>query len=591
MISEKTILHKAIKYRNAILKRLNDKNIILKKEDLWVNAIGITSCVNNAKKELSSYVDENGIIRIYESSWKIKGTQDYAQLHFTYDSHSYEIESKILAEGISLYKSNFDTEGPFVKYSDIEKVLSLFYANLIYIELPNDYRLPLYLRNAYIDIIKRQISLIPEIRHLSDHYYTYNYSTHNSFHPNRERLLKVIEERNVFAYQPIYKEIEWDIEFVKQNKDYIDWKSLLEDSNIVWTEELVNVFYEYIPFANMQETNYCDKFNEKCIKDYSILGHLSNDFINTHKGEIEWRQFLETGIFQWEPEDLEYFFNYASTLSIPYSENFKSTTAGSQISLISLFHNKNFKWNSELLNSCIHLRPWGTLDVCISNKYFHDLLETVPNYKQIIDDLIKKEIEKTEEKIKCEKYKYQIEKDKEYLEGIKSFWLKYNNGGAQPNDAYKEYFTIDNIIKNKETWETIIEEKFLSMQRTPDTNYHYHVAFNMWDRFSQNNHILLDYETSKLLSSLTIKLGGLFVLEDGCYLSEDNRHQEFNALKVFAYHGICDNAELEKIIMDDCLMDTFMNSGNIHIIDYLTDELFKDYSLDSYLELINDIQS
>ena len=79
-------------------------------------------------------------------------------------------------------------------------------------------------------------------------------------------------------------------------------------------------------------------------------------------------------------------------------------------------------------------------------------------------------------------------------------------------------------------------------------------------------------------------------MEDGCYLGEDHRNQKFNGLYLFANHKISSIEEIEKICNDSDLLDAFMQNANTDIIDYLIDVFFKDYKVEDYISIINNMK-
>ena len=96
-----------------------------------------------------------------------------------------------------------------------------------------------------------------------------------------------IEKHGVFAYLPIYKEIEWSFEMVEKFKDRVIWKYLLEESNLIWDENQLNRFDDYIPYCVEGQKTYCEKFcSDIVLDDYSKLGFLSNDFLDSHKDKL-----------------------------------------------------------------------------------------------------------------------------------------------------------------------------------------------------------------------------------------------------------------------------------------------------------------
>ena len=380
------------------------------------------------------------------------------------------------------------------------------------------------------------------------------------------------------------------------NINSVDWVKLISDSNIKWTEEALLNYERYIPYVNSSDEgmkSYCDKFNDACIKCYEKFGFLSSSFINSHKHILEWNSFFSRGIFQFSPGELESHYNYAKSIETEYYAGSKCT-AGSQISIKSLFENENFKWTHSLLLMALSLDSTTVLNICVENDKFNKLLRNIPDYKHVVEDTIdniKKEYYEMMIKQQAGQCYYPFFNYEESIEHWNDFWLKFNNGGAVRNNAYQEYFTPENIKNNIASWNTIIEEKFTGMNRRPDTNYHYYRAYNMWDRFNGNKYIKLSYELCKILYSIEIEIGGTYVLEDGTYLSEDYRNETHNALEVFSEHNIMEE-DIEQIINDPEILDFIMKSTlNNSIVDYIIKNTIIYSSVQEYINTINDILS
>ena len=109
-----------------------------------------------------------------------------------------------------------------------------------------------------------------------------------------------------------------------------------------------------------------------------------------------------------------------------------------------------------------------------------------------------------------------------------------------------------------------------------------------------NNSIRLTYEISKYLYSITITLGGAYtLLDDGSYMEEDARNPKVNGLEAFNMHGIASIEDKMRICNDDELIEVFLNGKqgfNPEITDYLIENFFSDYSLDDYLNIINQLK-
>ncbi len=451
-----------------------------------------------------------------------------------------EDSKKIVDSGIKLSKSRYT--GSDCLLTNLQFVMENFGDDLYYIHLPKGFpRLNSNLKDIYIKIIEKNVSEIkkryPNIRNVPGIYNYVDMEGYNYEWWYNDILLK----HGIFAYSYLYYEIEWDFDMVEKYKDKILWVHLFEDSNLLWSEEKMLQFDSYIPHKELGK-----RFLQNRPRCYSNVLKLSNNYIDSHKDVINWAVFIETAEFEWNSEDMKYFNKYL--------------TKGDH-SIYGSTRNNRFKWTSDNLRAFIELCP-NAIKAITKDKKLVDIFLNIPDYKKLLKD---------------------HNADPDIL-------LKMKDGGEQPHDAYSSFFTIDNIQKNLREWDKILDNKFITNRRTPDTNYHYHRAYTMWDYYSQNASVTLTYELSKYLETITVNIGGMYIMEDGCYLGEDHRNQKFNGLYLFANHKISSIEEIEKICNDSDLLDAFMQNANTDIIDYLIDVFFKDYKVEDYISIINNMK-
>lgn len=447
---------------------------------------------------------------------------------------------KIIDSGIKLFRSRY--VGSDCLLTNLQFVMENFGDKLYFIHLPEGFpRLDNNLKDIYIKIIENNVC---EIKNRYPNIYNipgiYNY-VEMAGHTAEWWYNNILLKHGIFAYSYLYYEIEWDFDMVEKYKDKILWVHLFEDSNLLWSEERMLQFDSYIPHKELGK-----RFLQNRPRCYCNVQKLSNSYIDSHKDVINWAEFIETAEFEWNSEDMKYFNEYV--------------TKGGQY-IINLTRNDRFKWTPDNLRALIELDP-DAIEVIAKDKKLVDVFLTIPDYKKLLED-------------------YNASLD---------ILLKMKDGGEQPHNAYSSFFTIDNIQKNLREWDEILENKFITNRRTPDTNYHYHRAYTMWDYFSQNASVTLTYELSKYLQTITVNIGGMYIMEDGCYLGEDHRNQKFNGFYLFANHKISSNEEIEKICNDSELLDAFMKKANTDIIDYLIDAFFKDYKVEDYISIINNLK-
>ena len=540
-----------LKYHAAVIGRLIHQGLLIKEK----TKISVLKKESNMDSEEVQYrqfqeegTDHNNVTIVIANTSELKRKDIYLEV-----TTSHPIIFRDLA--VYVFKSKFDSQYRYFCPPSALRELLLKHQDCIYsICLPKGHVVPNDLVPYYIQILQRQIERIKRykdgnrcnVTNLECEYHMYGFKEYSGMGPNT-LFFEYIERNGILAYTPIYHEIEWSFEMVERYKDQIIWLNLIEDSNLEWTEEKVLSFDNYIPHYELRSSKV---YNNSFIPatGYGKIGVLSNQYIESHKDLLNWPVFAETGAFNWDANELQYFYKYANRDNDSFGMN-------------ELSKNVRFVWTPELLKTMIVLDRFS-LDFCIEQKKYSELLFRIPDYANFVNERI----------------------------DDPDFWRMLADGGKKLHQEYSVYFTVDNIASHKEEWDKQIEDKFNYMRRTPDTNYHHHNIFTMWDYFSKNEAVHLTYELSKYLHTITITLGGDYVLEDGIYMSEDNRFQKYNGLDVFANHRITTHEEIEKICNDKELIDVFLNNHNTYIIDYLIDIFFKDYNLEDYLTLANQMK-
>lgn len=107
------------------------------------------------------------------------------------------------------------------------------------------------------------------------------------------------------------------------------WQELINESNLIWSDEMLAKYEKYIPFCKLEADTYCSKFKDKL--DYKKFGFLGNDFLDSHKDVLDWMEIFEECQFNWTEKEMAYFSEYAFSIDMPYSDSFSRTTASSQI--------------------------------------------------------------------------------------------------------------------------------------------------------------------------------------------------------------------------------------------------------------------
>lgn len=369
-------------------------------------------------------------------------------------------------------------------------------------------------------------------------------------------VVENIKKFGIFAYEPIYKEIEWTFDLVEKYKDKIVWERLMDDSNLIWEEEMLDKYEKYIPYQkyeNAPKYAYADNSSQR-LEDYSHLGFLSNNFLQKHMDVLDWRKVLEICKFNWDKDDIVYFCSYI----LSHDEKYKL------YDVEVLLDNAYFIWDAQKLYAYLSLNNafWNDIK---RHKKIHAIFMQIPNVKKLAAPYVKDE----------------------------NFWDIVSYAHEFDYDELSKIFTIDKIKENLTKWSNPIENKFIGMRRTPDTNYHYYMVITKWDELYMHKNVPLTYELAKYLQSIHITIGGTYCESDGGYLEEDYRNQVYNGLELFTNHRIESEEDIVKIVNDITLLESFLklgNSCNEDIISYMINVFFSKTNLHDYLDIVNQMK-
>jgi hypothetical protein len=560
MLSDKRLFEIMIKYHQTFIGWLINKKKVEKLEDR------LTVCKIETQEHEQTYIKEykgevchtynNGIRRIY-SNWR--GNPDFTKI----TSFSGSNIDDVIKRGFELFDIG-NTSDIFCLTSQVENLLIKCYDIVGDINLPEKF--PRFKGKAVSYYIKwlehrhnflkernyRFVAALPQIKYIG----------HSGFSSDQPKVIENIIKHGIFAYRPIYKEIEWSFDLVEKYKDQIVWKLLMDESNLIWEEDKLIQYDKYIPYCIDGKETYCEMFeSEEVFNDYTKLGFLSNEFLESHKEKLNWLNVFEKCSFNWNSNELKHFCNYALSIDLPYSVLYKGERAVSPIDLTILIDNKNFHWTSENLYAWLSIseNSWEALVEKHRPKLFK-LFLTIPNIKKIAEP---------------------------HANDIKNFWEIICNENDFPYDELTQEFTIENIKRNIENWSIPLENKFLTERRTPDTNYSYYYVETQWDIFLKRRNIPLTYELAKFLLGINIKLGGTYMMTDGGYIEEDHRFPIFNGLEAFSGHHMASLQDCIKCLEDRKIADVLLHYANIDLIKLITDSFFKDYQIKDYINIIN----
>lgn len=543
----------------GIVERKDDGLYIIEQNEVDADTYPKLPAENNFQV-YHTYND--GVRRINADRWD----KAFSQIRLNYNIKDYSFSTLINA-GFPIFDIG-NTSDRYCFTHQIEDIINSFPDLVLDIYFPENYkRLKGKSIEAFMKFTQNQVDFVRSNDNLFKGYYSFNYGFKGDtigFSDKAPEKIANIDRHGIFANKHIYQYIEWNFDLVEKFKDQIMWKELINESNLIWPDEMLEKYEKYIPFCNLEEDTYCGRF--KVELDYTKFGFLGNHFLNSHKGELDWMKVFEVCDFEWTAEELTYFSEYALGIDLPYSDSFRGTTASSQIeySQSRLISNKHFKWTSGNLLAYLlsNKDNWETLIGEYRPELFK-LFLAIPNIREVAEP---------------------------YVKDIKDFWEIVCNPHPYPYDELTPEFTIERIQNNIEEWSEIIENKFLTMRRTPDTNYYYYWVKTQWDIYRNRKNIPLTYELAKYLSTIDIKIGGTYMESDGGYMEEDHRFPIYNGLDAFSLHHIDSTDDMDKILEDENVANILFNGKNLDLLYYTIERFFKDYPLTEYLNVINQLK-
>lgn len=569
MNRDKKLYNLMIKNHPTIIGWFIHKGIVERKDDgLYIieeNEVDADTCpklpTENNYHVYHTYHD--GVRRINAGRWD----KAFSQIQLNYKIKDYSFRT-LIDSGFPIFDIGNTSDDRYCFTHQIEDIINCFPDLVLDIYFPENYkRLKGKSIEVFMKFTQNQVDFVRSNDNLFKGYYSFNYGFMGErigFSDKAPEKIANIDRHGIFANKHIYQYIEWDFDLVEKYKDQIMWKELINESNLVWPDEMLEKYEKYIPFCNLEEDTYCGRF--KVELDYTKFGFLGNHFLDSHKEELDWMKLFEECEFEWTGEELTYFSKYALGIDLPYSDSFRDTTASSQIeySQSRLISNKHFKWTSSNLLAYLLINSdnWEKLIGEYRPELFKMFL-SIPNIKEIAEP---------------------------YVKDINNFWEIVCNPHPYPYDELTPEFTIERIQNNIEEWSEVIENKFLTMRRTPDTNYSYYLVITQWDIYRSRKNIPLTYELAKYLSSIDIKIGGTYMESDGGYMEEDHRFPVYNGLDAFSSHHIDTKEDMEKILEDENVANILLNGANLDLLYYIIGVFFKDFSLQEYIDVINQLK-
>ena len=551
MINELKLFRSMIKYHAIMIGWLINNKKVAKHEDklvLYTQKAPEHHYIQSYKGEVF-LTNSDGSKRIPGGSWD----KNFTQLELLQGNFQ-----ELVSDGFEIFDLNNNNDR-YCLTSQIGKLLVRHYDVLGDIWIPNDFpRLKGEESSAYIKWMESKHN------YLKKHEWKFNlyvvsgcgYIGSSDFSHYQPVVVENIKKFGIFAYKPIYKQIEWTFDLVEKYKDKIVWERLMDDSNLIWEENMLTKYEKYIPYQkneNGPKYAYSDN-SSRVVENYSCLGLLSNTFLQEHIDVLDWRKVLGNCKFKWNKENLNYFCRYV----VNHEEKYRLWD------IEVLLNNDFFDWDADKLYTYLLFdnNLWKEIK---RHKKLHKIFLKIPNVKNLAAPYI----------------------------NDKDFWDTVTYEHDFDYDELNKEFTIENIKENLNNWAAPIKNEYLYMRRTSDTNYYYYRVITKWDELSMRKNIPLTYELAKYLQSLKITIGGTFCESDGGSLEEDSRNQKYNGLKLFTHHHIESKEDIVKIVNDTKLLKYFLeleNTCNEDIVSYMNKVFFSKTNLQEYIDIINEMK-
>ena len=376
-----------------------------------------------------------------------------------------------------------------------------------------------------------------------------------------------LEKHTIWGLNRLYESIIWTFELVEKYKENIDWKKLVELSNLEWDIEKVKKYHKYIPLIIKDKEYYNERFNaEKVVRNFSKFVISENTFILDNIDNIAITDFLKTAKFTLSPGDISAIRGKLSKIKGYWDRSELGCTSEilSYDLYISFRKNKNIKWTPALL---------------------HELGDECETFQELSREERVKLIPIFEEAFKQYSDLSKMLNCQLFLARLKE--------GEQKHNAYSIFFTPQSITSNLNKWnEFIIDGAYSHTHRlSRDTYYYVYIVRTMWNYFNENKELNLNYELCKVLSNLSITVGGEYEkeYEHQTYYDDGFHSKNINALEYFAHHKFCNEEEIEKLFSDELLFIRMLEYKNESIIRYCIESFFGDYPLEKFLTVLKNL--
>ena len=363
------------------------------------------------------------------------------------------------------------------------------------------------------------------------------------------------DKYGVFSWSSIYKYVEWDFEMVEKYKNQIDWVTFIEyNSNLIWEERHFEQFHDYL----LKYIKWDDVCAPKC---FSSIVPFS--FLWKYKEYINFEEVLGNTNLLLTIEELQLLFNYLKDKELTNGA-FLNREMNKRENYITTYYstilgNENFIWTEETLKCCSEQEFKYYLWKKDDTKY-----STAVNTRGIIDNLLNINDYFADTQQRNVAYNFYEQYDKNHL----------------------PILTEDIITTNIEKWDKREGIKFTGTTYGSDIWKNYHEVTGWESSVCQKYD--LTYSACKKLSQIEARIGGRMLIDkeedpgECIHLFEGDFH--CNALLYCSQNEIANQDELNKIVLDNHILEHFLIMNNKLVVDYAIELFFANYSIDRFME-------
>ena len=521
------------KYKDLVISRYNTR-----RDNIWLS-------VRNSKyppkkweptydiKNIGiHYIDDDGIKRLSHGGHNIQlgSDSDVTNKMAVCVFHYSGISPRTINEHIPIYY----TDGAYAcEWQYVAELLDKFAYGIKDLCFPPQHRIEKKLLENFIVTIHNKV----------DNDSWYRHSSYSEWD----------DKYGIWSCTDIYKYVEWDFEMIEKYKEYISWAKILKvNENLEWDEEHFEKYHNYL-LQNIKWGKVCAPNNFRSIIPFSFLWK--------YRERLDFEDILSNGNLSMTIEQIKLLFDWIKDKRLSYSHNVESDGTFKNEFYSMLLRNKNFVWEQEVLKFCS--KEGYENSKLFWHAYKNTTYSTALNTTDIIDDLIN---------------------IKEHFASTKQRNIAY--------DFYERYkketlpvLTSEIVTHKAKKWNDKADLQFVGYSYGSDIHCNYHEVTG-WEKYVYKKYALT-YDACKILKDTTLRIGGhLFIDKEedpNASWQEFKDDSYINALYFCSHNEIVNQDELNLIINDASVLEFFIKTRNLLVLDYAIETFFSHYSYENFI--------